>query len=274
MKYINIILLILPLCAALLAGGCGDIIDAADPHADPADLDNGDPGSKYVWTRTLDQGMSGDDVAELQIRIAGWAADSPEQAYSPSDGNFNSITADTVRRFQRAYGLTADGIVEANTQSMLNALQRADGSTVHFNFKEFMSKDGSGFEGGKVESSIVKENVRRLMYKLEALRVKCGNNPVTINSGFRSIAHNRDLSVSMPADVFFVKEELGVSGELNSQHLYGIAGDIVVADNTVEQVRFQAKTCGFSGIIRYSSFTHVDSRMEYPYGEQLWHWIE
>jgi zinc D-Ala-D-Ala carboxypeptidase len=215
------------------------------------------PAAAYTWTRTLSEGMSGNDVRELQIRVAGWAADSPSQTRVVVDGQFGSGTKAAVIRFQRAYGLTADGVVGPQTQSVLNSLEQSDGSTVNFNFSEFYSKDGSGFSGGKVDSATVKENVRRLMYKLEALRKKAGNAPVGINSGFRSISHNSN-----------------VGGASNSQHLYGIAADIVVSGKSVEQVRSIAGTCGFSGLITYTSanFNHVDSRIEYPYGAQSWYW--
>jgi zinc D-Ala-D-Ala carboxypeptidase len=209
----------------------------------------------YSWSRTLQQGDSGADVKELQIRIAGWAADSPSQTYVAVDGQFGPGTEAAVKRFQRAYGLTADGIVGPQTQSVLNSLEDSDGSTAHFAWSEFYSKDGSGFSGGKVDSATVKENVRRLMYKLEALRKKAGNSSVTINSGFRSISHNA-----------------AVGGASNSMHLYGIAADIVVSGKSVYQVRDLARICGFSGNKRYDSFNHVDSRIEYPYGSQYWWW--
>jgi zinc D-Ala-D-Ala carboxypeptidase len=212
--------------------------------------------SAYTWTRTLQEGSSGSDVKELQIRIAGWAADSPMQTYVAVDGVFGPGTKAAVKRFQAAYGLTADGIVGPATQAKLNELEDSDGSTAHFNWSEFYSKDGSGFSGGKVSSTEVKENVRRLMYKLEAVRKKAGNVPITINSGFRSISHNA-----------------AVGGESNSQHLYGIAADIVISGKSVSTMQSYAKTSGFSGIIPYSSFVHVDSRVEYPqYGSAYWYW--
>ncbi|PTM53253.1 D-Ala-D-Ala carboxypeptidase family metallohydrolase [Desmospora activa] len=211
----------------------------------------------YNWTRTLKQGDSGADVRELQIRVAGWAADGPSRTYVAVDGQFGPATDAAVRRFQRAYGLAADGIVGPATQQALNNLEAADGSTRHFNFSEFHSKDGSGFSGGKVDSTTVRENVRRLMWKLEAVRKKAGDSPITINSGFRSINHNSN-----------------VGGASNSMHLYGVAADIVVSGRTPAQVRDIAKSSGFSGIQRYSSFVHVDSRIEYPYGSQSWWWVD
>jgi zinc D-Ala-D-Ala carboxypeptidase len=211
----------------------------------------------YNWTRTLKQGDSGSDVRELQIRVAGWAADSASRTYVAVDGQFGPGTEAAVKRFQRAYGLTADGIVGPQTQQALNNLEASDGSTRHFNFSEFYSKDGSGFSGGKVDSATVKENVRRLMWKLEAVRKKAGDNPITVTSGFRSVNHNRN-----------------VGGSSNSMHMYGIAADIVVSNRTPAQVRDIAKTSGFSGIQRYSTFVHVDSRVEYPYGAQSWWWVD
>jgi zinc D-Ala-D-Ala carboxypeptidase len=213
--------------------------------------------SAYSWTRTMQQGSSGADVKELQIRVAGWAADSASQTYVAVDGQYGPGTAAAVKRFQKAYGLTADGVAGATTHAKLNALEdSADGSTANFEFSEFYSKDGSGFNNGKVSATTVKENVRRLMYKLEAVRKKAGGSAVTINSGFRSISHNA-----------------AVGGASNSQHMYGIASDIVVAGHSVSQVTALAKTSGFSGVIPYSTFNHVDSRAEYPsYGSGSFYW--
>lgn len=207
------------------------------------------------WTRTMRNGDSGSDVKELQVRVAGWAADSPSQTRVAVDGAFGPGTEAAVKRFQRAYGLAADGIAGPATHSKLNALESSDGSTANFNFSEFHSKDGSGFSGGKVGSTQVKENVRRLMYKLEALRKKLGNAPITINSGFRSTSHNSN-----------------VGGASNSMHLYGVAADTDPSGKTPYQTAEIAKTCGFSGIIKYNTFVHVDSRIEYPYGSQFWYW--
>ncbi len=211
----------------------------------------------YNWSRTLKQGMRGSDVKELQIRIAGWAADRPTKTYLAVDGAFGPATAAAVRRFQKAYGLSVDGIVGPETQRALNRLESADGSTAHFDWREFHSKDGSGFSGGKVAAATVKENVRRLMYKLEALRKKSGDRPIIIASGFRSINHNRK-----------------VGGASNSQHMYGNGADIVVSGQSKDRTFELATTSGFSGIFLYrdTNHTHVDSRIEYPYGARFYCW--
>ncbi|TES51408.1 D-Ala-D-Ala carboxypeptidase family metallohydrolase [Shouchella lehensis] len=206
----------------------------------------------YQWTRTLRNGMSGNDVRELQIRVAGYAAATSSRTHITVDGQFGPATEGAVRRFQASYNLSADGVAGPQTHTALNNLEAADGSTRHFNWSEFHSRDGSRFSGGAVSATQVQENVRRLMYKLEAKRRKLGNIPLTINSGFRSRSHNSS-----------------VGGASNSQHLYGSAAD-VSSSTTPTRKANTARTCGFSGIIIYQTFTHVDSRAETTGGGYYW----
>ncbi|WP_207640676.1 D-Ala-D-Ala carboxypeptidase family metallohydrolase [Alkaliphilus transvaalensis] len=208
-------------------------------------------------TRTLRRGDTGEDVRELQIKVAGWASDSPQEVCISIDGSFGPQTEAAVIRFQSSYGLIADGIVGPQSHEQLNWLDGTDGSTRHFAWSEFHCKGNGGFTGGKVGATTVRENVRRLMWKLEALRRKAGNNPVTIVSGFRSINYNN-----------------GIGGGANSMHLYGSAADIRVSNRTVTQVYTTASTCGFGGIYIENNATHIDSgieeglkylRFNYPY---------
>ncbi|MFF9361002.1 D-Ala-D-Ala carboxypeptidase family metallohydrolase [Streptomyces griseoluteus] len=200
----------------------------------------------YNWTRTMNQGATGADVTELQIRVAGWAADSASQSRVSIDGDFGPGTAAAVRRFQAAYGLSADGSAGPATQAQLNALEQSDGSTAHFNWSEFYDRSSGNFNGGKVSAAAVKENARRTMYKLEALRKKLGNVPITVNSGFRSIAHNAEIG-----------------GASDSMHLYGTAADLDVPGVANRTVYQKAETCGFSGLERYDvDHQHVDSRAD------------
>ncbi|HEV7652677.1 MAG TPA: D-Ala-D-Ala carboxypeptidase family metallohydrolase [Actinophytocola sp.] len=209
--------------------------------------------SAFGWTRTLRQGMTGSDVTELQIRVAGFAADSASQTRVSIDGDFGPGTAAAVRRFQSAYGLGADAVVAASTQAKLNALEQSDGSTLHFNWSEFTDRISGNFNGGKVSAASAKENARRCMYKLEALRLKLGNKAITVNSGFRSIQHNSD-----------------VGGASDSMHLYGTAADLDVSGVANRTVYQKAETCGFSGLETYNEdHQHVDSRADLG---RAWWW--
>lgn len=200
----------------------------------------------YSWSRTLQQGATGADVTELQIRVAGWAADSASHSRVSIDGDFGAGTAAAVRRFQSAYGLDDDAIVGPATQAQLNALEQSDGSTAHFNWSEFTDQVSGTFAGGKLSAAAVKENVRRTMYKLEALRKKLGNKAVTVNSGFRSITHNAEIG-----------------GASDSMHLYGAAADLDVDGVATKTIYQKAETCGFSGLETYTvDHQHVDSRAD------------
>jgi peptidoglycan hydrolase-like protein with peptidoglycan-binding domain len=207
----------------------------------------------YSWTRTLQEGMSGSDVTELQIRVAGYAADHASRTRVAIDGDFGSGTAAAVRRFQSAYGLSADGVVGPNTHAKLNALESSDGSTLHFDWSEFTDRVSGTFNGGKVSAATAKENARRCMYKLEALRLKLGNKAITVNSGFRSIQHNADIG-----------------GASDSMHLYGTAADLDVPGVANKTVYQKAETCGFSGLETYNTdHQHVDSRADLG---RAWWW--
>jgi zinc D-Ala-D-Ala carboxypeptidase len=200
----------------------------------------------YTWSRTLKQGMTGADVTELQIRVAGWAAASASHTRVSIDGDFGAGTDGAVKRFQAAYGLSADGEVGPNTQAKLNALEQSDGSTAHFNFSEFTDRISGTFNGGKVSAAAAKENARRCMYKLEALRKKLGDTPITVNSGFRSIQHNADIG-----------------GASDSMHMYGTAADLDVPGVSNKTVYQHAETCGFSGLETWNTdHQHVDSRAD------------
>jgi zinc D-Ala-D-Ala carboxypeptidase len=231
----------------LLQGG---LVVGAGAVAAPLLL-HGSAGA-FSWKRTLQQGAKGSDVTELQIRVAGYAADHASKTRVAADGDFGPATAAAVKRFQKAYGLGADGVVGPATQGKLNALEQSDGSTVHFNFSEFTDRSSGNFSGGKVSAAAAKENARRMMWKLEALRLKLGNRAITVNSGFRSISHNR-----------------AVGGASDSMHLYGNAADLDVPGVANKTVYQKAETCGFSGLETFNTdHQHVDSRADL--GRAFW----
>ncbi|MFJ8577308.1 D-Ala-D-Ala carboxypeptidase family metallohydrolase [Micromonospora sp. NPDC093277] len=203
----------------------------------------------YTWKRTLSPGSSGDDVRQLQIRVAGWPA---YRNIVRIDGKYGPETAAAVRRFQSAYGLRVDGIAGPQTFAKIYALQDNDCTPSHFSYSELDNGcgTGGGWSGGPLSASATRTNALRLMWKLEALRHRLGDKPIHVNSGFRSSACNRK-----------------VGGASDSQHLYGTAADLSSASSSLCRIAQEARSHGFSGIFGpgypdHSTHVHVDSRRE------------
>lgn len=203
----------------------------------------------YTWTRTLRQGMSGEDVRQLQIRVAGWPGSYGEVL--AIDGVFGPRTEAAVRRFQQAYGLTVDGIAGTQTFSKIYELQDNDCTPIHFSFSELTQSATCGSQasltGGSVSASQVRQNLIRLMWQLEALRHQLGDRPLIISSGFRSQSCDRR-----------------VGGSGTGQHTYGRAADIVGTPSFCTIAR-QARYAGFNGIVGpgapdHSDHAHLDIR--------------
>ncbi|WP_225630514.1 D-Ala-D-Ala carboxypeptidase family metallohydrolase [Streptomyces solaniscabiei] len=211
-----------------VAAGVGATATAA--HAD----------SCYTWNRTLSQGSSGGDVTQLQIRVAGWVTSGERLSY---DGQYGARTTAAVKKFQAAYGLSADGVAGPATFSKIYALQDADCTPVHFSYAE-LNKCNADWSGGAVSAATAKSNALRTMWKLEAMRHALGDVPITISSGFRSRACND-----------------AVGGSATSRHLYGDAADLVGSPSLCRLAQ-QARTHGFSEILGpgypgHNDHTHV-----------------
>ena len=114
--------------------------------------------------------------------------------------------------------------------------------TENFSLSEFDCKDGS-----ELPTALL-PNVLDLADNLQVLRDYLGV-PISINSAYRSLEHNRNIK-----------------GSTNSQHLLAKAADIVVESKTPEQVANIIKylisegkmTQG--GLKAYNTFTHYDIR--------------
>ena len=202
----------------------------------------------YTWSRELRQGHTGEDVRQLQIRVAGWAG---YGGIVDIDGIYGPETTGAVRRFQAAYGLRVDGMAGAETFAEIYALQDEDCTPRHFSNVELDNGcGGGGFGGGPLTPAQTRENSLRLMWKLEALRHNLGDDPVQVSSGFRSIPCNR-----------------AVGGASNSQHLYGNGADVNSADDSLCSIARTARSHGFSGIYGpgypdHDDHVHVDARAE------------
>ncbi|MCI0689755.1 MAG: peptidoglycan-binding protein [Sporichthyaceae bacterium] len=201
----------------------------------------------YHWPRNLSQGMSGSDVAQLQIRIAGWMSYGEVLVI---DGDFGPATYNAVRRFQAGYGLTVDGIAGPQTLGRIVQLQKDDCSPEHFSWAEVSENCGRGLNSnGSVSLAEVRENLKRAMWKAEALRHKLGDRAIIVSSGFRDKA---------------------CDGSPYGQHTYGRALDLVPTWNKTGYGEFcdiaqAARYAGYNGIFGpgypdHYDHVHVDSR--------------
>jgi zinc D-Ala-D-Ala carboxypeptidase len=228
------------------------------------------PAFAYDWDRRLRRGSRGRDVRALQMRVAGWYRGENKTKFH-IDSAFGDQTAKAVKRFERSQGFpNPNGRASWKTFRTLNWLQDKNGSTRHFDWSEFKQhRNGScsaaanayagTFGGGMTSAKRAKRQVKRVMWRLEAVRRKGGRHPVGINSGFRSIPYNRCIG-----------------GAERSQHLYGTAADNRVARISNSRARKIARHSQFSGIACYSNTTHnhLDLRIEnraYRRG-RYWSW--
>ena len=199
----------------------------------------------YTWGRTLSQGMTGEDVRQLQIRVAGYPG---YGAHLATDGDFGPATKAAVQRFQSAYGLGADGVAGPATFTRIYALQDDDCTPIHFTYAELDDGcGGSGYDGGPLSAAATKANALQTMWQLEAMRHALGDQALNISSGFRSIPCNNS-----------------VGGASNSQHLYGRSADLTGVPSFCTLAK-QARYHGFGGIFGpgypgHDDHTHVDIR--------------
>jgi zinc D-Ala-D-Ala carboxypeptidase len=239
-------LLLLPVLAA--AAFALTAPAAADPGpVTPADVEAAD--GCYTWNRSLSEGASGDDVRQLQIRVAGYPGYGGVIAL---DGAFGPATKAAVTRFQQAYGLAADGVAGPATFGKIYELQDDDCTPVNFTYGE-LNNCNSDWSGGKVAAATARANALVSMWKLQAMRHAMGDRPIDVNGGFRSVACNN-----------------AVGGAADSRHLYGDAVDLGAGSQGFCGLAQQARNHGFNGILGpgypgHDDHVHVDHR-----GSRFW----
>ncbi|MGH2603446.1 MAG: D-Ala-D-Ala carboxypeptidase family metallohydrolase [Dehalococcoidia bacterium] len=202
----------------------------------------------YTWNRTLKRGMSGGDVEQLQIRLAGWVSYGENLAL---DGDFGPATEAAVKRFKKGYNFSdTTGVAGSGVFKKLYDLQDADCTPQHFDHSEFNYSCGErDYTGGKVSAATAKRNMMRLMWQLEAMRKKLGGRAIVISSGFRSISCNSS-----------------VGGSSTSLHMYGKAADFSRSSGpSLCEMHGAAKRAGFEEILGpgysgHSDHTHVGNK--------------
>ncbi|WP_371503673.1 D-Ala-D-Ala carboxypeptidase family metallohydrolase [Allokutzneria sp. NRRL B-24872] len=225
---------IIQLCLSLVVACAGVAVAAAPAHADGC----------YTWGRTLSQGMNGEDVRQLQIRVSGYPG---HGAVLGLDGDFGPATKAAVTRFQQAYGLPADGVAGGQTFTKIYQLQDDDCTPVNFAYSE-LNRCNSTWAGGAVPAATAKANALVSMWKLQAMRHALGDSSIRVTSGFRSVSCNN-----------------AAGGASNSRHLYGDGVDLGSGPHSLCKLAQQARNHGFNGILGpgypgHGDHTHVDHR--------------
>lgn len=100
----------------------------------------------------------------------------------------------------------------------------------HFTLIEAASKDGADEVLAHPSLIVLVNQIRRHFGRV-----------TTVNSWYRTPAHNRR-----------------VGGASQSQHVLGMAADIVVRGVSPARVAAYAESLGAGGVGRYKTFTHVD----------------
>ncbi|MDR1001670.1 MAG: peptidoglycan-binding protein [Oscillospiraceae bacterium] len=109
--------------------------------------------------------------------------------------------------------------------------------SANFKSTEFDCKGKGCCSTTKIES--------KLIDKLEQLRKLAGNVSINVTgSGYRCKKHNAEVD----------------GASTNSNHMTGSAADINIKGRTPKETAKLAETCGFTGIILYKTFVHVDLR--------------
>lgn len=120
----------------------------------------------------------------------------------------------------------------ANVKKYSRKAQENTKLSDNFRVKEFRCKDGS-------DSILIDLEMIHILQKIRDI-----GGPVSINSAYRTVNYNKK-----------------VGGAANSYHRFGRAFDIRCGGLKLDDICAIANTLGVKGIIRYSTFVHIDSRI-------------
>ena len=189
-----------------------------------------------IMQRILKRGCRGVDVVNAQILLIKWGH---YVGRGGADGIFGALTYNAVVSFQKAMGLSVDGMIGSRT---LAKLESDPIPILHFSENEFRCH-----HCGKLPKSGIDP---ALFILLERIRSAAGDNPITVVSGYRCLLHN-----------------IAVGGAQESQHLYGRAADIRIKGMTsgMEYEKLYS-ICDianpYGGVGKYArqGFAHIDVR--------------
>lgn len=137
---------------------------------------------------TVKKGYSGHPVRQLEARLERYG-------FNPGkvDGKFGKQTARAVRRFQRAFGLKADGVAGKKTWRMLGV--KATGSVTAPGKRVTAYVNGRGFRISVTSAGngeYLRSDAARAFKRMVAAARRAGVS-LYANSGFRSMAEQRQL---------------------------------------------------------------------------------
>jgi uncharacterized protein YcbK (DUF882 family) len=134
-------------------------------------------------------------------------------------------------------------------------MNQEDHMSEHFRIKDFGCHDGTPYPEEWIE-----DRLKPLCLLLEKIRIRAGNHPITINSGYRTIAYDTALYEKS-------KKDGSVAPPTSSQHPKGRAADIKHATfhpselfNLTLQMYEDGEIPELGGIGLYPTFVHVDTR--------------
>ena len=113
--------------------------------------------------------------------------------------------------------------------------------TTHFDREEFDCRDGTEYPAASVPGTLL-----LLCKDLEVVREKCGNHPISILSGYRTVSWNKHIG-----------------GADDSRHLYGDAADFFVVGVDAKHVFEVCAVLQETGLIHCGGLAYYAQRFPF-----------